>query len=124
MSNTIEQVAAGVLLVVCMAAYIAAIIGFVVLCNRLKDWFCGVPHVSMKQRERIRAWQHRQLIKHRDDRAFVPLMEPTESELAQEEAEIAAEIAARERQQAAKKEAAQSQPHPNRPRFSSRTARP
>jgi hypothetical protein len=116
MSNAIEQIAAGVLLVVCMAAYIAAIIGFVVLCNRLKDWFQGVPYVSMKQRERIRAWQQRQLIKHRDDRAFVPLMEPTESELAQEEAEIAAEIAARERRQAAKKEAAQpAQPTPEPP---------
>ena len=33
-------------------------------------------------------------------------MEPTESELAQEEAEVAAEIAARERRQAAKQDAA------------------
>ncbi len=105
MSNTIEQVAAGALIVGSIAAYVAAIIGFVVLCDRLKAWLCGVPHVSMKQRKRIRAWQHRQLIKHRYDPTFVPLMEPTESELEQEEAEAAAEIAARERRQAAKQEA-------------------
>ena len=96
MSNTIEQIAAGVLIFGSIGAYIAAIIGFVVLCNRLKAWLCGVPHVSMKQRKRIRAWQHRQLIKHRYDSAFIPLMEPTESELEQEEVEIAAESAARE----------------------------
>ena len=111
MSNTVEQVAAGVLIFGSIGAYVAAIIGFVVLCDRIKAWLCGVPHVSMKQRKRIRAWQHRQLIKHRDDPAFIPLMEPTESELAQEEAEIAAGIAARERQQPAKQEAVQpSQP--------------
>jgi hypothetical protein len=107
MSNTIEQVAAGVLLVVCMTAYIAAIIGFVVLCDRLKAWLCGIPHVSMKQRKRIRAWQHRQNMKRLHDPAFVPLMEPTESELAQEEAEIAAEIVAREWRQVARQEAVQ-----------------
>ena len=98
--NSIEQIAAGV--------YIVAIIGFVILCNRIKDWLCGIPHVSMKQRDRIRVWQQRQIIKRRDGSAFIPLMEPTESELDQEKAEIAAEIAARERRQAAEKEAARS----------------
>ena len=52
-------------------------------------------------------WQQRQLIKGRDDPAFFPLMEPTESEAAKEEAEIASEIAAREKRHATKKEAAQ-----------------
>ena len=90
-----------------MTAYIAAIIGFVILCDRLKAWLCGIPHVSWKQRERIRVWQQRQLIKYRDDPTFIPLMEPTESELEQEEAEIAAEVPARERRQVAKQEAVQ-----------------
>ena len=110
MSSTIEQVAAGVLIFGSIGAFVAAIIGFVVLCNRFKAWLRGVPRVSMKQRKRIRAWQHRQLIKHRYDSAFIPLMEPTESELEQEEVEIAAESAARERQQIAKQEAAQPAP--------------
>jgi hypothetical protein len=115
MSNTIEQVAAGVLFVVYMAACIAAIIGFVVLCNRVKGWFQGVPYVSGRKHERIRTWQ-RQFIKGRDDPAFIPLLESTESELEQEAAEIAAEIAARKRRQAAKKETAQpAQPAPEPP---------
>ena len=37
MSNTIEQVAAGVLIFGFIGACIAAIIGFVVLCDRIKD---------------------------------------------------------------------------------------
>jgi hypothetical protein len=108
MSNTIEQVAAGLLIIGSTGALVAAIMGFVVLCNRLKAWFQGVPYVSGKQRTRIRAWQQRQLIKHCDDPAFVPLREPTESELAEEEAEIAT----RERRQAARKEAVQPAPEP------------
>ena len=56
-------------------------------------------------RPRIRAWQQRQIEKRYDDPTLIPLMEPTESELEQEEAEAAAEIAARERRQAAKQEA-------------------
>ena len=43
---------------------------------------------------------------HRDDPAFIPLMELTESELEQEAAEIAAGITARERQQVTKQYAA------------------
>ena len=46
MSNTIEQVAAGVLIFGSIGACIAAIIGFVVLCERIKDWFLGVPRLS------------------------------------------------------------------------------
>jgi hypothetical protein len=37
MSNTIEQVAAGVLMLGLFGAFGAAIIGFVVLCDRIKD---------------------------------------------------------------------------------------
>jgi hypothetical protein len=110
MGNSIEQITAGVLIFGSLCACIAAVIGLIAVCDRIKAWLCGVPHVSMKQRKRIRAWQHRQLIKHRYDSAFIPLMEPTESELEQEEVEIAAESAARERQQIAKQEAAQSAP--------------
>ncbi len=43
MSNTIEQVAASVLVFGSIGVCIAAIIGFVVLCDRIKDWFHGVP---------------------------------------------------------------------------------
>ena len=83
-----------------------AIIGFAILCNRIKDWLCGVPPVSMKQRERIGTWRLRQIMKGRATHRDVLQLEPTESELDQEEAEIAAEIAARERRQAAKQDAA------------------
>jgi hypothetical protein len=97
--NSIEQIAAGV--------YIVAIIGFVILCNRIKDWLCGVPPVSIKQCELIGTWRLRQIAKGRATHRDVLQLEPTESELAQEEAEIAAGVAARERQQVAKQEAAQ-----------------
>jgi hypothetical protein len=99
-SNSIEQIAAGV--------YIVAIIGFVILCNRIKDWLCGVPPVSIKQRERIGTWRLRQIMKGRATHRDVLQLEPTESELDQEEAEIAAEIATRERRQAAKQDPAPS----------------
>lgn len=49
----------------------------------------------------------RQIAKGRATHRDVLQLEPTESELAQEEAEIAAGVAARERQQVAKQEAAQ-----------------
>ena len=97
MSNVI-QIAAGV--------YIVAIIGFVILCNRTKNWLCGVPPVSLKQRERIGTWRLRQIMKGRATHRDVLQLEPSESELDQEEAEIAAEITAKERQQVAKQEAA------------------
>jgi hypothetical protein len=90
MSNGIE-IAAGV--------YIVAIIGFVILYSRIKDWLCGVPPVSIKQRERIGVSRLRQIIKGRATHRNVLQLEPTESELEQEEAEIAAEFAARERRQ-------------------------
>ena len=98
--NSIEKIAAGV--------YIVAIIGFVTLCNRIQNWLCGVPPVSVKQRERIGTWRLRQIMKGRATHRDVLQLEPTESELDQEEAEIAAEIAARERRQAAKQDAAPS----------------
>jgi hypothetical protein len=97
--NSIEQIAAGV--------YIVAIIGFVILCNLIKHWLCGVPPVSIEQRERIGTWRLRQIAEGRATHGDVLQLEPTESELAQEEAEIAAGVAARERQQVAKQEAAQ-----------------
>jgi hypothetical protein len=71
--NSIEQIAAGV--------YIVAIIGFVILCNGIKNWLCGVPPVSMKQRERIGTWRLRQIMKGRATHRDVLQLEPTESEL-------------------------------------------
>ena len=85
MGNVI-QIAAGV--------YIVAIIGFVILCNGIKNWLCGVPPVSIKQRERIGTWRLRQIMKGRATHRDVLQLDPTESELEQEEAEMAAEIAA------------------------------
>ena len=70
-----------------------AIIGFVILRNRIKDWLCGVPPVSIKQRELIGTWRLRQIAKGRATHRDVLQWEPTESELAQEEAEIAAGVA-------------------------------
>ena len=55
MSNTIEQVAAGVLVFGSIGVCIAAIIGFVVLCNRIKDWFCG--RSSSFEEAAASAWQ-------------------------------------------------------------------
>ena len=97
MSNVI-QIAAGV--------YIVAIIGFVILYNRIRDWLCGVPPVSIKQRERIGTWRLRQIMKGRATHRDVLQLKPTESELEQEEAEMAAEIAARERRQEARQDPA------------------
>ena len=57
MSVIIEQIAACVLFVAFMTAYIAAIFGFAVLCDRIKDWFLGVPRLSKNQRERIAMWR-------------------------------------------------------------------
>src|SRR4029077_3026417 len=66
----------------------------------------GVPPASIKQRERIGTWRLRQIMKGRATHRDVLQLEPTESELDQEEAEMAAEIAARERRQAAKQDPA------------------
>jgi hypothetical protein len=76
----------------------------VILCNRIKAWLCGVPPVSLKQRERIGTWRLRQIIKGRATHRDVLQLEPTESELAQEDTEIAAEIVEREGRQVAKRE--------------------
>jgi hypothetical protein len=106
MSKVIEQIAAGVLVFGSIGVYLAAIVGFVALYNRIIGWLCGVPPVSIKQRERIRTWRLRQIMKGRATHRDVLRLEPTESELVQEEAEIAAEIAIGEGMQTAKQAAA------------------
>ena len=114
MSN-ITQIAAGV--------YIVAIIGFVILCNRTKNWLCGVPPVSMKQRERIGTWRLRQIMKGRATHRDVLQLDPTESELEQEEAEMAAEIAAKRGDKPPSKPPRQRNPQSRRRTSSSRVAR-
>lgn len=116
MSNTIEQVAAGVFLVVCMTAYITAIIGFVVLCNRLKAWLRGVPRLSKKQLDRIAMWRLRQIGEGRMDARTACMVIPSEADLLASEAVFLQEVEQAKRELAAKKEAAQPvQPAPEPP---------
>ena len=86
MSNTIEQVAAGALLVVFLAGFVAATIGSAALCDRIKDWFLGVPRLSKRQRERIAMWRLRQIGEGRLDGHTVRKTIPSETELLASEA--------------------------------------
>jgi hypothetical protein len=116
MNNTIEQVAAGVLLVVCMAAYIAAILGFVAVCNRFKNWLCGIPHVSSEQRDRIAQWRLRQIGEGRMDSRTALSIIPTEADLIASETAFRNEAEQTRREIAAKQEAAKpAQPKPPSP---------
>ena len=107
MSNTIEQVAAGVLIFGSIGACIAATIGFVVLCNRFKAWLRGVPRLSKKQRERIAMWRSRQIGEGRMDSHTACKIIPSEAELLASEAAFLQEGEWAKREIAAKKEAAQ-----------------
>jgi hypothetical protein len=107
MSNTVEQVAAGALLVVCMTAYIAAIIGFVVLCDRIKDWFLGIPRLSKKQLDRHAMWRLRQIGEGRMNSHTACRVIPSEADLLASEAAFLQEVEQAKREVAARKEAAQ-----------------
>ena len=107
MSNTIEQVAAGVLIFGSIGACIAAIIGFVVLCDRIKDWFLGVPRLSKRQRERIAMWRLRQIGERRMDSHTACKIIPSEAELLTSEAAFLQEAKQARREIAAKKKAKQ-----------------
>ena len=107
MSNTIEQVAASVLVFGSIGVCIAAIIGFVVLCNRLKDWFQGVPRLSKKQLDRHAMWRLRQIGEGRMDSHTACKIIPSEAELLASEAAFQQEVEQAKREIAARKEAAQ-----------------
>jgi hypothetical protein len=107
MSNTIEQVAAGVLIFGSIGACIAAIIGFVVLCNRLKAWLRGIPRLSKKQLDRHAMWRLRQIGEGRMDARTACRIIPSEADLLASEAAFLREAEPASREIAAKKEAAQ-----------------
>ena len=107
MSNTIEQVAAGVLIFGSIGACIAAIIGLVVLCDRIKNWFLGIPRLSKKQRDRIAMWRLRQIGEGRMDAHTARMVIPSEADLLASEAAFLQEAEQAKRVMAARKEAAQ-----------------
>ena len=107
MSNTIEQVAAGALLVVFLAGFVAVAIGFVVLCDRIKDWFLGVPRLSKKQLDRIAMWRLRQIGEGRMDFHTACRVIPSEADLLASEAAWVQEVEQAKREIAAKKKADQ-----------------
>jgi hypothetical protein len=107
MSNTIEQVAAGVLVFGSIGACIAAIIGFVVLCDRIKDWFLGVPRLSKKQLDRHAMWRLIQIGEGRMDARTACKIIPSETELLASEAAFLQEAKQARREIAAKQEAVQ-----------------
>jgi hypothetical protein len=107
MSNTIEQVAAGVLIFGSIGACIAGIIGFVVLCNRLKAWLRGIPRLSKKQLDRHAMWRLRQIGEGRMDARTACRIIPSEADLLASEAAFLREAEQASREIAAKKEAAQ-----------------
>ena len=93
-----------------MAAYIAAIIGFVVLCARLKAWLCGVPRLSKKQPDRHAMWRLRQIGERRMDARTARMVIPSEADLLASEAAFLQEGEQAKREIAAKKEAAKPAP--------------
>ena len=107
MNNTVEQVAAGVLVFGAIGVCIAAIIGFVVLCDRIKDWFCGVPHISKKQHDRMAMWRLRQIGEGRMNAHTARMVIPSEADLLASEAAFLQEAEQAKRVMAARKEAAQ-----------------
>ena len=111
MSNTIEQVAAGVLIFGSIGACIAAIIGLVVLCNRLKAWLRGIPRLSKKQLDRHAMWRLRQIGEGRMDARTACIIIPSEADLLASEAAFLREAEQASREIAAKKEATQPAQH-------------
>ena len=107
MSNTIEQIAAGVLIFGSIGACIAAIIGLVVLCNRFKAWLRGVPRLSKKQLDRMAMWRLRQIGEGRMDAHTACVAVPRDADLLASEAAFLQEAEQAKRVMAARKETAQ-----------------
>jgi hypothetical protein len=91
MSNIVEQVAAGALLVVFMAGLVAIGIGFVVFCEWLKDRLSGIPRIPKAQRNLVNAWRLRMIAKGDATWKTAPLLVPSKEELDAMMAEIADE---------------------------------
>jgi hypothetical protein len=91
MSGITEQVASGAVPVVMMAAFVAAGIGFVVFCDRLKDWLSGIPRVRKAQRNLVNAWRLRMIAKGHATWRTAPLLVPSKDALDAMMAEIAEE---------------------------------
>ena len=86
---------------------IATIIGFIVLCDRIKDWFLGVPRLSKKQLDRHAMWRLRQIGEGRMDSHTACKIIPSEAELLASEAAFQQEVEQAKREIAAKKKAGQ-----------------
>ncbi len=110
--SIIEQVAAGALSVVFLAGFVAAAIGFAVLCDRIKAWLCGVPRLSKKQRDRIAMWRLRQIGEGRMDSRAACRIIPSEADLLASEAAFLQEAKQAKREIAAKKKAKQEAAQP------------
>ncbi len=107
MSDTIEQVAAGVLIFGSIGACGAAIVGLVVLCERIKEWFLGVRRLSKKQLDRHAVWRLRQIGEGRMDARTACRTIPSEADLLASEAAFLREAEQAKREIAAKKKAKQ-----------------
>jgi hypothetical protein len=90
-----------------IGACIAAIIGLVVLCERIKDWFLGVPRLSKKQLDRYAMWRLRQIGEGRMDSRTACRIIPSEADLLASEAAFLQEAKQANREIAARKEAVQ-----------------
>jgi hypothetical protein len=89
-----EQVAVGLGLLVVMAALIRGSMSVACLCQRIRDWFCGIPRLSKEQRDMINLWRLRQIGKGRMDSRTAITTVPSEHDLALMIAEIKAEAGA------------------------------
>ena len=87
MSGITEQIASGTVLVVMMVAFVAAGIGFVVFCSRLKDWL----RIPKAQRNLVKAWRLRMIAKGHATWRTAPLLVPSADALDAMMAEIAEE---------------------------------
>ena len=120
MSNTIEQIAAGVLIFGAIGVCVAAIIGFVVLCNRFKAWLRGVPRLSKKQLDRHAMWRLRQIGEGRMNAHTACRIIPSEADLLASEAAFLREAEQASRVIAAKKKAKQEAAQPAQPEIAPR----
>ena len=89
MSNIVEQVAAGALLVVFVAWLVAVAIGFVACCDRLKDRLSGIRRFPKAQRNPVNAWRLHMIAKGRATWKAAPLLVPSQQEVDVMMAEIA-----------------------------------
>ena len=94
-----EQVVTVGILVGFMVVLAGAGFCAVLACDMAQRWFAGERTIPKAQRDRINTWRLRQIGKGHASLKTALLLVPTESEMELEEAEIAAEIAAREMRQ-------------------------